>query len=502
MFTGVLAAALAAPRTQCTAGQSCWPTSDVFRSLSVAGAVVLPGDKAWKDAITLKNKRLDIVPGAVLMAQTPGDIQAGVNFSVAHNLDVSVKSSGHCYSGNCMKPGSFHLDLTGMKGMTLDVDAMELTVQPGTDFTSMYTLCDSKGVLVSGGMCGTVGPVGFSLGGGHGPLIRSLGLGADSILRATLVDASGAIVNASSSSNPDLFWALRGGGGGAFGIVTSLTFQVYKAPTQMVSMQCAWPFKHSGKEVAEPLIAELMGSILPKMPDEWMWYSAAMKTPLGPKGLGFNYLTMNGVFVIDGLYNGAWSPEMLASVAPVQALGKEEQLGCKLTNWTSFKGWHDKAWFSTEGPIAYRTYMASSFAQGGFDASGLANLMASTTIGLPETAVNMMFGVQLGGKVARPDGNTSVGPALRNALFMQENDADWTSARKDAEEIAGCTALGDAVANVTGMKGAYLNEPDPGKVEGQYEDLFWGSATFAELQSVKNKWDPNAMFQCHQCVHN
>eukprot|EP00756_Hemistasia_phaeocysticola_P018458 Hpha_TRINITY_DN15596_c3_g3::TRINITY_DN15596_c3_g3_i1::g.105298::m.105298 len=500
----VVAAALAAPRSQCSAGQSCWPAADVFRSMGagVSGDVVLPGDKLWKGAIAVKNQRFDIVPGAVLMAQTAADIQQGVRFGVAHNLDISVKSSGHCYSGNCMKAGSFNLDLTRMQGMELDVGRMELAVQPGTNFEKMYDLCDTKGVLVVGGMCNTVAPVGFSLGGGHGPLIRSYGLGADNIVSATMVDATGAMVNASADSNPDLFWALRGGGGGAFGVVVSLTVKVYQAPKQMVSLQCAWPFKHSGRIVAEPLIAKFYESILPKMPDEWMFYSAAMKTPL-PAGVGgFNYLTMNGAFVVDGLYNGEYSPAMLDAVSDLLALGKDDQLKCDLKNWTSFKAWHAKAWFASEGPVLYRTYMASSFAQEGFDATGLAGLMSGTVTALPETSVSMMFGVQLGGKVARPDADSSVGPTLRNGLFMQENDADWTAAKKDEEEIASCRALGDAVANITGLEGAYLNEPDPSKGEGQYEDLFWGNTTFARLQKIKKQWDPNSTFACHQCVHN
>ena len=193
---------------------------------------------------------------------------------------------------------------------------------------------------------------------------------------------------------------------------------------------------------------------------------------------------------------------MLDSAAPLLALGKAAQLKCAFTNFTSFAAWHSQAWFASEGPIPFRTFMASSFAQPGFNRTAHARLVTDTVLQLPFNAVNMMFGVQLGGKVSRPDRNTSVSPNFRGALMMQENDADWNFAWADEQQISWAKNVGDAIANISGFSGAYVNEPDPSKTRGQYEELFWGKPTFRALQVVKARWDPHATFDCHQCVYN
>ena len=375
---------------------------------------MLPADKGWTNAIHLKNKRLDgvLVPGAVVMAATELDVVNAMRFVSQNNLELSVKSTGHCYSGNCMRPGSFHIDLTRMKNVTLDKSAMVLTTQTGANFEEMYALCDQHGVLISGGMCPTVAPAGFALGGGHGPLIRSLGLGVDNVLSIDLVTANATKVTASLDQNIDLFWALRGGGGGAFGVVVSMRFRVHNAPSQMVSMSCAWPLKHSGKRVGEPILAEWLNTVMPELPDKWTFYTVAMRTPLGPQVSKFNYLTMNGLLIVEGLYNGAYDQEMidsiegstlsltliltpiltLDSIEGLRQLGKSDQLKCELKNYTTFKLWHDQAWFASEGPIAFRTYMASSFAQPNFDRIAHAKLVTDTVTALPINAINMFYG--------------------------------------------------------------------------------------------------------------
>lgn len=497
--------------SQCVSSNvACWPNETAWRYLSgaIVGEVVLPSDKHWKSAIKLKNPRLNLIPGAVVMAENASDVAAAIKFAVTSPvpLALSVKSTGHCYSGNCMSTGSLHLDLTRMKGLTLDTAAMEMHVQPGTNFEAMYRAADKSGVQVVGGMCPTVGPVGFSLGGGHGPLIRSYGLGADNILSIDLVTAAGDSVTASLNQNAELFWALRGGGGGAFGVVTSLTFRVHPAPKQLVSLSCAWPLNRDNQNVGEPIIAKWVKDVMPALPDTWHFYTIAMKQPLGVKVRKFKSRTMNGLLVLEGLFNGQWGKDMLDAAAPVLGLGPEEQLKCDFANHTSYKAWHDQAWFANEGPIPFRTFMASSFVQPNVDTAAHAKLLTETVTSLPKFAYNMMFGVQLGGKVSQPTGGlnaTSISPDFRNAFFMQENDADWNKEKDDESQIAWARSVGDAVAALPGVSGAYQNEPDPSKARGgEYEELFWGADNFNKLQQIKGVWDKKAMFDCDQCVYN
>lgn len=161
--------------------------------------------------------------------------------------------------------------------------------------------------------------------------------------------------------------------------------------------------QRNNKPVGQPILADWLRT-MPSLENEWQFFTVAMKRPLGPKVLKWNTLTMNGLVVIEGLYNGPYGQRMRASVDAVVALGKAEQLECEFTNHSSFKAWHDQAWFADEGPVAFRTYMASSFTQPHFNRTAHAALVTDTVTALPADAINMMFGVQLGGKVSQPDG--------------------------------------------------------------------------------------------------
>lgn len=511
--------AVSANTSSCLHGNPCWPTTDMLRELSnnLTGSVLLSGDREWSAAIALKNKRLSIQPGAVALCTTADDVVSALTFAHHHGLALSVKSTGHCYSGNCMAPQSFHIDVSRLNFTDVDPINMVMSVGPGSNFDKMYTAADDAGVLVVGGMCPTVGPVGFGLGGGHGPLIRSLGLGADNILSVDMVTTAGHRVLVSASAYPDLFWALRGGGGGAFGVVVGMTVRLHPAPRQMVSLSCAWPLVDKGVRVGVPILETWTRDLMPSLPNEWTFFTAAMRSPLGPKAPGFNWLTMNGVLALEGLYNGEWNDEagsnmLHPSIEAVLRMGTQNgSLHCALANHTSFRAWHAQAWFADEGPISFRTYMASSFAQPGFDSTHHAKLVVDKVTQLPIDAINMMFAVQLGGKVSSLGGgdgsdggvrgSTSVSKAFRTAVMMQENDSDWNLPRADEHQIDWATTTGNAFAALKGFEGAYLNEPDPSLPRGEYEDRFWGD-NFGELQRVKRKWDAAGLFNCNQSVYN
>ena len=167
--------------SKCTgANASCWPSDDELEDLgkSLSGDLYLPNKVldwcGWSKATYLHNKRIDQKPSAAIMAETAADVQAVVSFAFARNLLLSVKSTGHCYSGNCMSDDSLHLDLSRMNNVTVVTDAMMVFIEPGSNFDALYSAADAAEVLAAGGMCGTVGPVGFSLGGGHGPLGKLL----------------------------------------------------------------------------------------------------------------------------------------------------------------------------------------------------------------------------------------------------------------------------------------------------------------------------------------
>ena len=130
-------------------------------------------------------------------------------------------------------------------------------------------------------MCGTVGPVGYSLGGGHGPLIRSYGLGSDNIESLDLVNAKGEFLSGvTSENNPDLFWALAGGGGGTFGIVTSIELKAHPAPAQLTSLVCNWPLTEGNTTVGIDALGTYFDDIMPNLINEWGFFSLVLKVRL------------------------------------------------------------------------------------------------------------------------------------------------------------------------------------------------------------------------------
>lgn len=157
---------------------------------------------------------------------------AAVRFAGAHNLRLVVKNTGHDYLGRSSAEGGSLLVWTHrVVGTSWSGDNRTVTVQAGVVWGSLYLEAQARGRYVQGGWCPSVGASGgFTLGGGYGPFSKAHGTGADNLLAATVVLASGELVNASSASHTDLFWALRGGGGGTFGVVTSMTYRTHPAP--------------------------------------------------------------------------------------------------------------------------------------------------------------------------------------------------------------------------------------------------------------------------------
>ena len=364
---------------------SCYPTQHEFDDLSstLTDGIVYPWDiSRWSSITELHNGRLDTdhMPHRAVYASSQDDIVAVVNFCRANNLLLSIKSTGHCYSGNCMSQDSIHLDLSKMNSISYDKASETVTLGPGANFDGLYSLCESESILAVGGMCGTVGPVGFSLGGGHGPLIRSYGLGVDQIVSLTVVLASGEVVllnapllskteralrNGDILSIPphplvsNLWYALRGGGGGTFAVVSSITVRSHPSPPQLVSLACSWPLLSSDERPGVDVLSDWYSGVMSSLPKEWSFYTILLREPIPiqmrlPK---YDSNTMKGVLSLEGLYNGVWSSEMLAAVKSItEGLSPSSQLDCSFTNHSSFKAWHDSRWFG-KVPLKTRNYM-------------------------------------------------------------------------------------------------------------------------------------------------
>ena len=192
---------------------------------SLFGELVLPGDERYDEARQIHNPSIDRRPAMIVRAADSIDVTRAIEFARSAGMQVAIRSGGHCLSGHSMIDDGMNIDLSGMKQVNVDQENRTAWVQPGATTADLVAAIEPYGLALTTGDTATVGIGGLTLGGGIGWLVRKYGLTIDSLLSVEMVTAHGRLVTASKKENPDLFWALRGGGGN-FGIVTGFEFQL------------------------------------------------------------------------------------------------------------------------------------------------------------------------------------------------------------------------------------------------------------------------------------
>jgi FAD/FMN-containing dehydrogenase len=193
---------------------------------AVRGRVVVDGDEAYTEVRQIWNGAIEDRPALFVLCETVEDVQASVRTARAHNLPLSVRGGGHDPFGRALRAGGLVIDLTAMRHVDVDEVAKVATVAGGATVADVSAAADPHQLVAVTANVGAVGMAGFLLGGGYGPLTTRFGLAVDNLLGAELVLADGRRVWADASENDDLFWALRGGGGN-FGVVTSMKLRLH-----------------------------------------------------------------------------------------------------------------------------------------------------------------------------------------------------------------------------------------------------------------------------------
>ena len=201
-------------------------------SADVGGTVLRPQDSGYDAARAVHNGLVDRKPALIVRARTTSDVAAGVTFARRAGLEISIRGGGHNVAGRAVADDALMIDLAEMKGVAIDPDRATGTVGGGVACGELNAAAAEHGLAVTGGAISTTGVAGLTLGGGLGWLMAKHGLAADNLLAAELVTADGEVLQVDASSHPDLFWALRGGGGN-FGVATSFTFRLH--PLAMVT---------------------------------------------------------------------------------------------------------------------------------------------------------------------------------------------------------------------------------------------------------------------------
>ena len=192
----------------------------------VRGDVLSSEDEGYEDARRVYNAMIDRRPAVVVRAANAGDVMAAVDFARENGLDLAVRGGGHSVPGFGTCDDGMVIDLSGMRGVRVDPATSPARAEGGATWGAFNAATYPFGLATTGGIISTTGVAGLTLGGGIGHLARGFGLSIDNLLSADVVTADGRLVQASEHENEDLFWAIRGGGGN-FGVATSLEFRLH-----------------------------------------------------------------------------------------------------------------------------------------------------------------------------------------------------------------------------------------------------------------------------------
>ena len=241
---------------------------------TLRGRVIQKGDPDYDDTRKVYNAMIDKKPRLIVKCVDVADVIACVNFARENKIMLAVRGGGHNAGGLGIWDDAFVIDLAGIKYTRVDPAAQTVTAGGGCTWADVDHATHAFGLAVPSGIISTTGVGGLTLGGGIGHLTRKCGLTIDNMLSADVVLADGKFVRASADENPDLFWALRGGGGN-FGVVTAFTFKLHK-----IDIVYAGPMLYELSETTE--VMKWYRDFIVKAPDELNGWFAFLTVPPGP----------------------------------------------------------------------------------------------------------------------------------------------------------------------------------------------------------------------------
>ncbi len=453
---------------------------DALASLAaqLTGTLCLPGDAGYEEARTIWNAMIDKHPAAVVRATSPADVARAIVFAREHGVELSIRGGGHNIAGNAVCDGGLMLDLTPMKSVRIDPRLRTARVEPGVTLAEFDREAQAHGLATPLGINSTTGVAGLTLGGGFGWVSRKFGLTIDNLISADVVLADGTLVHASAEEEPDLFWAIRGGGGN-FGVVTSFEFRLHSIGPQVLAGLIVHPFAQA-REVLRGF-----RRVVRSAPDDLTCWAVLRKAPplpfLPAEVHGKEVLVLGVCYVGDPAHGEA-------AVGPIRALGRPI---ADVVGPMPFVQWQQA--FDPLLTAGRRNYWKShDFVELGDAAIELLTGFA-TRLPSPETEI---FIASLGGAVNRVPATATAFPH-RDVNFAMNVHTRWADASQDAACIRWAREFFDAMApHATG--GVYVNfmpEDESDRVRrGAY------GVNYDRLAQLKRRYDPTNLFRKNQNI--
>lgn len=434
---------------------------------AMRGKVLVPGETGYDEARGVWNATVDRRPALIARCADVADVQRALGFAVGHDLPVAVRGGGHSVAGFSTCDDGVLIDLGLMRTVSVDADARVARAEPGVTGGDFDRATQKHGLATTLGVVSTTGIAGLTLGGGIGWLMRKHGLACDNLLSVDLVTADGRLVTASTDENPDLFWALKGGGGN-FGIVTSFDYRLHPVGPTVYGGGVMFPREH------RRAVLEVFRELTRTAPDELTAYAAMTAAPDG-----------SPVAAIAACHTGD-PAEGARLLDPVKAAVGEPLLDALgPLPYTEQQSRVDAGY-----PRGEYHYWRSCFLDDLTDPV-IDVLVDDRASDLQAPPALELIVEHLGGAIAAGDGAF----AHRDASYDVLIAANWTDPADQDRCVA--WARDTAAALEPHSRGGYINyEPD---ADGAYVPGAYGDR-FARLRAVKAQYDPHNVFRQNQNV--
>ncbi|CAK5266881.1 unnamed protein product [Mycena citricolor] len=416
------------------------------------------------------------------------DVAHAFGFSRQMGMPLAVKNTGHDYNGRSSAPGSLAVWMHHLKNITYEPNfvpqgcpstqapQMGVTLGAGVQWAEAYAFADAHNITLVGGSDRSVGVVGgWTQGGGHSVLSNTMGLGADRVLEYQVVTPDGRLRTVNQCQHEDLFFALRGGGGGTFAVVMSATI-LASPPVTLQALILTWP--ESDRTLTREIWALMVDNALHLASDGWGGFATA-----------------NTVILVNPALDAAAANRSLAPLIHFERTGAQRTVTAFPTFYSFFESFTTAhvAIVGQQLALASRLVPTSAFASAASRSALLAALVA-TDDAAPGTIVLLAppFNV--------PGSGTSATPLWRDSVYHVTAVAGWAWNATREEKRAAYDRVGramDRIRAVTPGGGAYLNEADV--YEPDHEVSFWGGH-YPELLRIKEKYDPDRLLDCWHCV--
>jgi FAD/FMN-containing dehydrogenase len=277
----------------------------------ISGQLIVPTHRDYDAARAVWNGMIDRRPAAIVRCATTSDVAAVIVFAAGKEVPLAVRGGGHNIAGSATCDNGLVLDLSPLKSIEVDAGARRAKAAGGVVWGEFDVETQEVGLATTGGLIPSTGIAGFTLGGGLGHLMRSYGLGCDNLLSAEVITADGSRVRASSDQNPDLLWALRGGGGN-FGVVTEFEFQLHELAPTLLAGRLAHPLTRARDAL------RLYRDFTAAAPDSLIVYGSLSTGPDGDPRMGmrpvFNGPLDQGQSILRSLRE--FGPPILDDIGP------------------------------------------------------------------------------------------------------------------------------------------------------------------------------------------